>query len=103
MGAWNWNETTATCLDCGFSAAIDGVLPEGGIPHTCDSTEYKPQSRPGLGDLVAAGFARIGVTQERFSAWIGAECNCPERIAKLNAAGRYLKMRAAKLGIELPL
>jgi hypothetical protein len=92
-------------------------LPDGHFRHTCQtcgrphiSTQpsckracetYGPP-RPGLGDLVANGLDGLGITKERFSAWLGAECNCPERQKKLNRAGRYLKLRAAKLGITLP-
>ena len=61
-----------------------------------------PQSHPGLGDKVAVGLEILGITKEKFSEWIGKECNCPERQEKLNRFGRYLAKRAEKLGITLP-
>lgn len=48
---------------------------------------------PGLGDMVAAGLERVGITKERVSAAIGRPCRCGERQQKMNDFGRkYLGM-----------
>ena len=47
-------------------------------------------ARPGLGDMVAAGLAAVGITKERVSAAIGRPCNCGARQEALNAIGRRL-------------
>jgi hypothetical protein len=46
--------------------------------------------RLGLGDLVASGLARIGITEERVSRALGRPCGCKERRAALNRAGQRL-------------
>jgi hypothetical protein len=46
------------------------------------------ERRPGLGDMVAAGLAAVGITPERVSAVTGRPCKCKERQAKLNDLGR---------------
>lgn len=47
-------------------------------------------ARPGLGDIVAAGLAAVGITKERVSAVLGKPCNCGQRQQALNALGRRL-------------
>ena len=66
----------ASC-ECGFSVPCRGL-----VVHLC--------SRPGLGDMVAAGLASVGVTKERVSAIIGKPCGCPERQEWLNQAGKSI-------------
>ena len=44
--------------------------------------------RPGLGDIVAAGLAAVGITPERVSAVTGRSCGCQRRKAALNRIGR---------------
>jgi hypothetical protein len=44
----------------------------------------------GIGDLVAAGLASAGITEERVSAVIGHPCWCPAAHELLNAAGRVV-------------
>lgn len=46
--------------------------------------------RRGLGDMVAAGLAAVGITPERVSAALGRPCGCKERKQKLNELGRRL-------------
>jgi hypothetical protein len=68
----------STCTHCGFS------MPQGGkIVRRCDV-----QSRPGLGDIVAAGLSAIGITKERVSALAGGDCGCSKRQEQLNELGR---------------
>lgn len=48
----------------------------------------------GLGDMVAAGLAYVGITKERVAALVG-DCSCDGRQEFLNEAGRAI-------GIGLP-
>lgn len=57
--------------------------------HPAYPLTAKPQTR-GLGDMVSAGLAAVGITPERVSKAIGRPCGCKERAAKLNALGRRL-------------
>jgi hypothetical protein len=50
---------------------------------------------PGLGDYVAAGLSKVGITSERYvkaKALVGLKrkCHCPERQRKLNDIGRAI-------------
>ena len=45
---------------------------------------------PGLGDMVSAGLAAVGITPERVSKVLGRPCGCKERAAKLNELGRRI-------------
>ena len=48
-----------------------------------------PHPRRGLGDMVAAGLAGIGITPERVAAALGVkDCGCEQRKQALNALGR---------------
>jgi hypothetical protein len=52
---------------------------------------------PGLGDLVAAGLHRVGVTQARYVAvkrrvGLKPKCGCGKRQRQLNALGRKLRL-----------
>lgn len=47
-----------------------------------------PPARPGLGDMVSAGLAAVGITPERVSKVLGRPCGCKERAAKLTEWGR---------------
>lgn len=49
-----------------------------------------PPAGPGLGDMVAAGLAAVGITKERVSKVLGRPCNCGKRQEALNALGRRL-------------
>ncbi len=60
--------------------------------------EKKPRREPkpnGLGDLVAAGLAKVGVTKERYVRFkqrcgLAPQCGCSGRVEKLNALGRVV-------------
>jgi len=43
----------------------------------------------GLGDMVAAGLAYVGITKERVAAVVGS-CNCDGRQEALNEFGRHI-------------
>ena len=92
----DFNNELLTCPRCGYKA--------GGRDWAKNCTGPEPQGppKPGLGDLASYAMAHLGITKEKFSEWIGKECNCPERQEKLNRFGRYLAKRAEKLGITLP-
>ena len=53
-------------------------------------------SKPkGLGDLVAAGLAKVGVTKERYVGFkrrcgLAPQCGCAGRVEKFNALGRVV-------------
>ena len=49
-----------------------------------------PPARAGLGDMVAAGLAAVGITPERVSRVLGRPCGCKERAATLNELGRRI-------------
>ena len=49
-----------------------------------------PPARPGLGDMVSAGLAAVGITPERVSRVLGRPCGCKERAATLNELGRRI-------------
>ena len=49
-----------------------------------------PISQPaGLGDNVKKALSAVGITEERVSNWLGAPCNCAERVEKLNQLGNW--------------
>lgn len=45
-----------------------------------------------LGDAVERALIKVGITQERVSAWIGRPCGCEERKQKLNQLSSWAKM-----------
>lgn len=47
-------------------------------------------AEPGLGELVAAGLAAVGITPERVSRVLGRPCGCEERKRRLTAFGHRL-------------
>lgn len=47
-------------------------------------------ARRGLGDMVAAGLAAVGITKERVSKVLGRPCGCGQRQEALNKLGRRL-------------
>lgn len=44
-----------------------------------------------LGDQVEAALTKVGITKERVSRWLGADCNCEERKQKLNNLHAWAK------------
>ena len=59
-------------------------------------------SRRGLGDMVAAGLATVGITKERVSKALGRDCGCAKRQAALNEFGKRLGIGNADAGPPLP-
>lgn len=72
------------CFICG------AVAPNQAAPHVGKCKCEQPASRPGLGDMVAAGLSAVGITPERVSAVTGKPCGCKKRQEALNALGRRL-------------
>lgn len=65
-----------TCTRCGRQTAWPDV------PRNC---------RPGLGDLVHAGLATVGITPERVAAALGVDdCGCEERRQLANKLGHWI-------------
>lgn len=58
-----------------------------------------------LGDFIASALKLVGITPERVSAWLGEECGCEERRAKLNqldvAARMIVKGRLSQARLYL--
>jgi hypothetical protein len=71
------DKSTLRCRACGATVSAPHVL------RNCVTSSHPP----GLGDLVAAGLASVGITKERVEALAGGPCGCDERAAALNAAG----------------
>jgi hypothetical protein len=77
----------------GAIAPPDPVL----IPDRFCDSDFIPQpttapltTQPaGLGDVVSSALSAIGITEERVQAWLGGECGCAARRAKLNRLGAW--------------
>jgi hypothetical protein len=85
----------ARCHQRGYT--LDEVRPcivsEDGDQITVDETHPAyPRVKPGLGDMVAAGLAAVGITKERAQAVATAvgvkDCGCKKRQERLNQLGR---------------
>ena len=61
-----------------------------GLRLPCTNVVYHFCKRPGLGDMVAAGLAAVGITPERVSAVIGKDCGCSKRKQAWNEFGRRI-------------
>lgn len=44
-----------------------------------------------LGDVVESALARVGITSDRVSNWIGRPCGCEERKQKLNQLSAWAR------------
>jgi len=84
----------ARCRERGYT--LEQVRPcivtQDGDQITVDETHpsYPRERKPGLGDMVAAGLAAVGITKERVSKAIGKPCGCAKRQEALNALGRRM-------------
>lgn len=71
--------TSLTCPTCGYRAKH---------PKTYRRCRPPAEPKPVLvGDLVAAGLERIGITKELASKVVGGDCGCQKRQNWLNEAG----------------
>ncbi len=71
------------------------IVSQDGDQITVDETHPAyPRAKPGLGDMVAAGLAAVGITKERAQAVATAvgvkDCGCKKRQERLNELGRRL-------------
>jgi hypothetical protein len=72
-------------------------VPQGGEPVQLTLPEAEritvaPAKQPKLlGDMVESALTKVGVTKERVTKWIGAECGCAERQEKLNRLHLWAK------------
>lgn len=87
------------CLACGLRVEIPVETPR--VHCSCGYVQENG-SRPGLGDVVAAGLHRVGITRERYVAAKAAvglrrRCNCPKRQQQLNALGSKAAAVLAKV------
>ena len=87
------SQLEARCLQRGYT--LEQVRPcivsEDGNRLIVDETHPAyPRARPGLGDMVAAGLASIGITKERVAQVTGKPCGCAKRQAALNKLGEKL-------------
>ena len=90
----------ARCRERGYT--LDEVRPcivaEDGDRITVDETHpaYPRPRQPGLGDMVAAGLASVGITKERVSRVLGRDCGCAKRQQRLNELGRKVGIGDAR-------
>lgn len=67
------------------------------------SREVRRECGPGLGDLIASGLERVGITKQWISSMVGEECGCESRQRWLNAASaaahRYV-FEAARIAAQ---
>lgn len=87
------------CPACGIRARVPAAAER--IVCICDYEQLGGVT-PGLGDWIAAGLHRIGVTRYRYQKlkkWLGFQptCKCPQRQKALNAFGRLVSHVARQL------
>jgi hypothetical protein len=85
----------ARCRQRGYT--LDEVRPcivrqHGDLIVVDETHPAYPRAKPGLGDMVAAGLAAVGITKERAQAVATAvgvkDCGCKKRQERLNQLGR---------------
>lgn len=74
-----------TCPVCHRTAAVPADTPR---IFCCCGHEQLNGVRAGLGDHVASGLAKVGITKKRVGRLLGRPCKCRERQAWLNRQGR---------------
>lgn len=91
----------AFCAACGTQAVrVNSVLWRCPAcqPARAAPARQPPPPKPGLGDLVAAGLKRIGITEERVKAVTGLkDCGCGRRRQALNDLGKKVG-----IGVDAP-
>ena len=74
------------CVRCGFELRRDyGALPS----RVCDKQD-EALPKMGLGDMVAAGLSKVGITKPLVEAIVGGPCGCDERQEALNEMGKKI-------------
>lgn len=83
--------TLAEVMPCVVSTENDFWIVDPDHPaYPRERRTVRTPPRPGLGDMVSAGLAAVGITPERVSRVLGRPCGCKERAAKLNELGRRI-------------
>lgn len=98
----NRNQSVITrwkCPACGIRARVPATAER--IVCVCDYVQLGGVT-PGLGDLVAAGLHRCGITRYRYQLikkYLGLHpsCRCPERQEWLNRFGRWVVAAIGRL------
>jgi hypothetical protein len=85
------NVVSWTCPSCGVQANV----PIAGFPVHCRCGFTQMEYTPGLGDIVAAGLASVGITKERYvrakvAVGLKRDCGCLKRQKRLNELGRKI-------------
>ena len=82
------------CRERGVSLAdaMPCVVAQAGDIWTIDAAHPAyPKTKPGLGDMVAAGLSAVGITKERVANALGVtDCGCRKRQEQLNRLGKRL-------------
>lgn len=73
------------CPACGLKARVPATTPR--VFCACGFVQ-RNGVRAGLGDYVAAGLHRVGITKDRVSRVLGRPCGCLKRQMQLNRLGR---------------
>jgi len=81
------------------------TLPDGSRKPTNASQQITTTNplRIGLGDVVESVLKRVGITEERVSAWLGRPCGCSARKEKLNALVNWANQYADGNETEPPI
>jgi hypothetical protein len=75
------------CPVCGRRAIVPASTPR--IFCSCGHQQLNGPTA-GLGDYVAAGLEKLGITKQRVSRLLGRPCKCRERQRRLNELGRVV-------------
>lgn len=75
------------CLVCGKQATVSERAVR--VACGCGYTQENG-AQPGLGDYVAAGLQKVGITKQRVSKVMKRPCRCGRRQKKLNELGRKI-------------
>lgn len=74
------------CVRCGYALRRNyDALPS----RVCDKQD-EPLPKRGLGDIVAAGLSKVGITKTLVEAIVGGPCGCDERQEALNELGNRI-------------
>lgn len=84
-------------MNCDFSASL--TCPSCGYraKHANTFRRCRPPAEPApvmVGDLVAAGLERVGITKELASKVVGGDCGCERRQSWMNEVGVAVQRHA---------
>lgn len=88
MPEWGITPEKNNCWqNCLRILELDGVLA---------APEFETTASPGLGDILAGGLTKLGLTKERVSNVLGRDCGCAKRQEQLNELGKKFGIGAEK-------